>query len=321
MEDAQKYVDSLPADQKAIFLHERGLTELPDLSRFTQLESLDCSDNALTKLPDLRNTLPYLRRLNCSGNHLTELPLWGDWMKDVNCAYNELTTLPPLNFALVFLQCRNNRLKQLPNLHEPLLILDCRNNNLTSLPALNECLEKLDCTNNHLNKLPPLPYFLKYLSCKSNDLHYLPRLPPTLEVLVCSFNPLYALPESLGTRVRCLHSEWCGLTTIPDFAPCKRLTRLIVNNNPGYETIMEICEINGKITDFLTNTRKVSRFRFLFYSLKMKPKLRAWLWTRVRLPKIQAVFSPERLVQLLGDVDDSNEERFQQVLDLWTQNG
>ena len=68
----QTYLNSLLYDILELDLSNCNLTELPDLSRFTQLQELNCEQNKLTSLPD---HLPhYLRRLYCSCNQLTSLP-------------------------------------------------------------------------------------------------------------------------------------------------------------------------------------------------------------------------------------------------------
>ena len=53
----ETYLNSLPLDTRCIDLSNKGLTYIPDLSRFKQLTHLFCNDNKLTWLPPLNNTL------------------------------------------------------------------------------------------------------------------------------------------------------------------------------------------------------------------------------------------------------------------------
>jgi hypothetical protein len=119
--DIETYLNSLPDDTKHIDLSKRGLTYLPDLSRFKELVILDCSFNKLTSLPHLNE------KLDC-----------------LICSFNQLTSLPPLNEKLEILDCNNNQLTSLPLLNEKLKMLYCYNNQLTSLPHLNEKLQYLE---------------------------------------------------------------------------------------------------------------------------------------------------------------------------------
>ena len=55
--ETQTYLDSLPNDIIKIDLSNRNLAELPDLSRFINLQYLECADNHLIILPKLHETL------------------------------------------------------------------------------------------------------------------------------------------------------------------------------------------------------------------------------------------------------------------------
>jgi Leucine-rich repeat (LRR) protein len=67
----ENYLNSLPNNVKQIRVSGKELRVLGDLTRFYQLEFLDCESNYLTQLP----TLPAsLKRLNCRNNQLTSLP-------------------------------------------------------------------------------------------------------------------------------------------------------------------------------------------------------------------------------------------------------
>ena len=81
----EEYINSLPLDTTEINVCNKGLTYLPDLSRFTHLIFLNCSYNKLTQLPHLNKTLEILY-----------------------CKDNQLTMLPPLNNKLKYLSCYDN---------------------------------------------------------------------------------------------------------------------------------------------------------------------------------------------------------------------
>jgi len=164
----EKYLNSLPLDTTEIDVSGKGLTYLPDLSRFKQLIYLYCYGNQLTELPPLNNTLTHLY---CFGNKLTELP--------------------PLNNNLKYLSCHRNNLTELPPLNNNLEYLDCFGNNLTKLPPLNNNLNYLSCARNQLTELPPLNNTLTHLYCYSNQLTWLPPLNNELQGLICYHNNIY----------------------------------------------------------------------------------------------------------------------------------
>ena len=122
----EEYINSLPLDTTEINVCNKGLTYLPDLSRFTHLIFLNCSYNKLTQLPHLNKTLEILY-----------------------CKDNQLTMLPPLNNKLKILICHSNELTELPPLNNELKILDCKDNQLTMLPPLNNKLKYLSCYDNY----------------------------------------------------------------------------------------------------------------------------------------------------------------------------
>jgi len=146
----EDYLNSLPLDTTEIDVSGKGLTYLPDLSRFKQLIHLFCSDNQLTELPHLNDNL---KVLNCSYNLLTWLPHLNDKLERLYCHHNQLTELPPLNNNLTQLYCFQNKLTELPPLNNKLIVLYCNHNQLTWLPPLNNNLQFLDCSNNNIKNI------------------------------------------------------------------------------------------------------------------------------------------------------------------------
>jgi len=111
-----KYLNSLSDDCECIYIRNKNLTFIPDLSRFTSLKELHCYNNELTSLPEgLSNTLLILI---CSHNQLTSLPLQlPNSLIILNCSNNQLTSFPPkgLPNGLKELKCYNNCLTSLPS--------------------------------------------------------------------------------------------------------------------------------------------------------------------------------------------------------------
>ena len=136
-------------------ISNKNLTDISGIEYFTNLTSLSCSNNQLTKLPV--GNLTQLTSLSCSNNQLTELPV-GNLTKltELNCGDNQLNALPvgDLN-ELTVLNCYNNQLTVLPvEKLTKLTNLNCGDNQLTSLPVgkLNN-LKALNCSENRLTQL------------------------------------------------------------------------------------------------------------------------------------------------------------------------
>lgn len=180
--NVEAYLNSLPDYQEIIVVSDRGLTSLPSLERFYNLKTLNCSNNKLTSLPKLNNTLEKLF-----------------------CRHNELTELPQLNNSLRELVCRNNKLTKLPELNRYLRHLNCDNNQLTELPPLNESLRELCCGNNQLNKLPEINRSLTHIYCYSNRLFDLPILPNSVIYIYTTHNNL---PRELSIRDIYINDEF-----------------------------------------------------------------------------------------------------------------
>ena len=78
-----------------LYLSNKGLTELPDLSHYTNLKTLDCSDNQITNLDNLPLSLIYL---DCGCNKITHLDNFPLSLTRLVCGNNEIThldNLPP----------------------------------------------------------------------------------------------------------------------------------------------------------------------------------------------------------------------------------
>ena len=138
-----------------------------------------------------------------------------------------------------------------------------------SLPA--DVLE-IKVFNKGLTYLPDLTRFthLQILDCYNNQLTVLPRLPSTLLELYCYNNKLYVLPHLPST-----------------------LQRLHYNNNPQL--------VYRQLTvQYINHTNAILlKCKFIFYSLKFKQKFRDWLWDKIRRPKIERDYHPNKIRKLL----------------------
>ena len=145
----EAYLNSLPDYVEEIDVSYKGLTYLPDLSRFKKLKKLYCHNNFLVSLPSLPKSLMLL---SCWGNKLISLPPLPDSLEELWSGYNRLSSLPLLPNSLQQLNCRFNQLVSLPSLPNSLYYLSCDNNQLVTLPLLSNSIEILYCHDNPLEE-------------------------------------------------------------------------------------------------------------------------------------------------------------------------
>ena len=245
---AKGYISTRDVSLRTSFdLSNKNITELNGITYFTELVTLDCSNNNLylLQLPGLTK----LKELNCSNNN--NLTTGGIYISDCtgltyfDCSGNSFTSLNLSNYSalktlnasnnpkLTNLQCPTNTLTSL-NVSSctSLPTLDCHSNKLTSL-NVSGCtsLITLNCNSNQLTSLGTLPSSLKTLNCSNNQLTSLGSL-PALNTLNCSNNQLTALgtlPSSLQT-INCSNNLLNG--TI-DLWGRKALWALDISNNPN----------------------------------------------------------------------------------------
>jgi Leucine-rich repeat (LRR) protein len=182
----------------------------------------------------------------------------------------------------------------LNSLSEDILSLNVSCRSIKSLPNLTRFknLQKLYCLNNELTSLPILPQNLQELYCNNNKLTSLPILPQNLRILFCFNNELTWLP------------------TLPE-----NLKILSYSNIPIYKIVNSNSLINyrNSLIEIKKNVQILNNFRHLYYCLKFKKQLRKWLWEIVREPIIKKIYTPNYLVENLGDEDDLDT-----VLNNWT---
>jgi|ERR1700740_1713679 len=116
-----------------INIYRKSISNLSGVQYFTSLTALYCSNNSLTTLPALPNTII---ELDCGFNQLTSLPVLPNFLKSLGCTHNNLTSLPILPNTLNGLMCSDNLLVSLPSLPDSLIQLDCMLNSISNLPIL-----------------------------------------------------------------------------------------------------------------------------------------------------------------------------------------
>lgn len=222
------------------------LTKL-DVSKNSKLEYLSCGDNELTKLDVSKNTK--LVELDCGGNELTKLDVSKNTrLVKLDCGSNKLTKLDvSKNTKLEFVECGRNGIKEL---------------NVSKLTKLKE----LHCYDNKLTKLDVSKNVkLELLSCDSNNLTGLDlRKNAKLVELYCSSNKLTKLDLTKNTK---LHFLWCSsnkltkldvtknLDLVDLYCYTNKLTKLNVDKNE--KLVCLVCSDN-KLTQLrLTNNKQL----------------------------------------------------------------
>ena len=300
---AENYLDSLDANVTTINIHNKQITHISAyiLLRFHNLTTFICSSNKLTMLPILPESVRYL-----------------------HCQYNELTSLPSvLPPNLYHLNCESNRLKHLPSiLPDTLRWLICSWNNLSELPEeLSAELTGLICSNNRLSKLPDCLSHVDNrvikLDARNNQLTFLPIMPRGLAYLYVSNNRLTNIASLLHTMCLRLDFRENNISACPSIpngvelhfsgTPLEYVFRELFGKSPVYMTDKNI-----------TKVKVINNFRWTYYHVKLKRKMKDWLWERVRLPKIKAMYSPAQLTYILASIPDNvSAEEAQAVIDGW----
>jgi Leucine-rich repeat (LRR) protein len=210
-------ISSLARERKSLNLDNLAsfqyITDLTGLEYFTNLQTLNISNNNIKRIPALPSTL---KTLQCVNSGFTVLPTLPSALEVLICKGNKLTALPDLPSTLNYLDCYDNRLTSLPTLPNSLAILYCASNPLSNLPSLPASLTTLYCFKNNLTALPALPNSMVYLNCGNNNLSLLPNLPPYLVALVCSTNPNLTCLPRLPTTLRELYITETHIGCLPN---------------------------------------------------------------------------------------------------------
>lgn len=250
------------------------------LKGFTNLKTLYCSGNKLTKL-DLKDCLK-LEVLECQNNKLSILDI-GNFSpsESLDCSKNKLV-------GLEYLNCENNKLERLNISNSSRLVeVYCSKNQLTNLDCSNlSRLTKLHCQGNQLAQLSlPANSDLQDLSCGDNLLTNLnfSTLDPKKIVDLCvesnnlSTRDLSCLTEFvqletlyLGTInkkkiEKNIYNRWTGsLEYLKNLTKLKKLEISNTDIDSGVEYLPNSIEL---ITCFLVKKRSESKVRLIFKKL------------------------------------------------------
>ena len=222
---------------------EDGYTckSLTGINIFTELQTLKCAGNKLTKLDVRKNTK--LVELDCDVNKLTKLDVSkNSKLEYLSCKDNKLTKLDvSRNSKLKYLDCYDNKLTDLNiNKNQNLIVLNCSFNKLSKLDVTkNKKLSLLKCSDNKLTKLDVTKNTrLIELDCSRNNLKQLNlRYNEWLSNLLCSYNKLTSLDTSYNKSLRnvdCYHNKLTKL----DFSASPLCDRIDCSSNKLTEVII-----------------------------------------------------------------------------------
>ena len=223
---------NLPTTTTSLNLSGLDLSNLPDFSRFTQLEELILSHNLFTSMPDFSNiltlkvldisfnalqsvrafpVLPNLQRINLSNTQQTNFPsIVSLTLTAIDISDNSITNLPDLSAipALLEFRASNNQLSVFPLPANPgiLKVLALDHNNFTALPDLGQLanLEELRIDNNLFTELPDLTGHsnLRTLTCQGNFFSSL-DCPSITPLLLRSMDVFVYNPQNDNSDLTC----------------------------------------------------------------------------------------------------------------------
>ncbi len=205
-----------PLEVKTVDVSYSDLDEVPDLERFTKLNTLKLPNNMLLRFSVNWTAMANLRILKLEHNSLTSIPdeiSELSSLSELNINHNQIAVLPRGVFRLrvmVRLYVSNNLLSEIPpeiaNIHA-LLYLDVNYNRLTVLPSEVGQLSDLVGLYVEGNMIEELPSSignlerLEVLNARRNKLRSLPGttgLLTSLKSLFLDGNNIEALPSSMG---------------------------------------------------------------------------------------------------------------------------
>ena len=217
---------------------------LTGINIFTELQTLECSWNKLTKLDVSKNSK--LEYLSCRFNELTKLDVSKNTkLVKLDCGSNKLTKLNiSKNSKLMYLYCSWNKLTNLNiSKNQDLRELVCSYNKLSKLDVTkNKKLNSLYCGDNKLSNLDVTKNKkLIRFDCRRNNLKQLNlRYNEWLAWLVCSENKITSLDTSHNKtllHVECYNNKLTKLdfsaSPLCDYVVCyaNKLTEIIVPKN------------------------------------------------------------------------------------------
>lgn len=161
-------------DLKNLFVHRNSITQVNALTSLIRIIKLDLSFNKLSQIPSLAGS-PQLETFNCSNNAIEVMPAISSINLDsLICSNNKLQVFPSFsgNASLTYIDCSYNQISNYPVLSNlpSLSTLIASHNKLSSVlayPGLN-ALKILNLSHNQLTELP----HLGYMSLQELDVSY-----------------------------------------------------------------------------------------------------------------------------------------------------
>lgn len=290
------FASSCTCNDKTLDLRGKSSGALLDLTRWTQLESLDLSQNQLLSLPNQICDVDSRRlvRLDVSSNNLMAIPacfggfrhLREFWMQsnkleEVPESLYQMPSLRILDVSSNFIVALSNDLGQLTNLQ----VLRASHNKLTSIPDSIGRLEKLESLDVSYNGMTDLPRMsgMKNLR-KLQAVHAgLERLPEDFidltELAYCdiSQNYLRELPENMSrlSKLSKLLVAGNNITSLPEDLPLSaQLEELDISHNYltylpisiGQSRSLKILSASENLLSSLPNFGKSSKLTQLLVS-------------------------------------------------------
>jgi Leucine-rich repeat (LRR) protein len=229
--DIIKYLEKKDKNIKELKLVGYNLMEIPNLSKFTNLETLNLSNNKIKFLLNIPSTVKTLiiknnkiekilyisenlKILNISRNLLTELDLINTNIEELICIENKISSIS-YPYLLKKLNISHNKLKNLHGLPSTLIMLDCSFNKIKYIDSLPNSLEYFEISCNKLSIIDKnnLSDSLKTLNISHNKIIDICCLfPLSLTELNCSFNKIKTL--SLPNNLLCLFANNNDIDTI-----------------------------------------------------------------------------------------------------------
>ena len=286
-----QYLDSLKEDIIHLDLSYKKLYHIPSLARFTRL-----------------------RIVHLTGNNLKSLPEIPEGVHTINCGHNQLESIEGLPNSVVYLSALNNNIKHIHHLPTSLKSIDISGNSIHTIDSLPPLLEGLICESNDLDKFPEFPNTLLTIYCSDNPrLTTLPNIPPRLIALSCNRCGLIRLPK-LPKSLCTLAVDQNPIGFMENF-PIVLGTYggVVFGNNPYFKMLKhnKPAGLTRSQTHEFYNRKinKLQRARELRHLLRLKDRLRAWLWERVRLPKVERANHPDLLARYrLPENEDNMDE-------------
>ena len=120
------FIKKYDTNTKKINLSNKNIEGVLDLIEFKNLEDLDCSNNEITEIINIPDSLTYL---DCSSNKIKDLCNLPISYKCINSTDGTIS----ITSGLIYLNCSKNNISKLGHLPNNLSGVNCKSNPLTEL--------------------------------------------------------------------------------------------------------------------------------------------------------------------------------------------